>query len=81
MSLPVVRVAGLVDDDRAREDEHGVLVVLDLDAVGVAEREPALRDRRDDAVAATEGVFVVEEIAARLEIVGPRDVDAEAVME
>ena len=46
-----------VDDDGAREDQHVVFPVGDVDAVAVAQGEPALGDARDGPPAALEGVF------------------------
>src|SRR5215207_4138813 len=64
----------LVDHHGAGKDEHVVLPLGDLDAVGVAQGEPALRHRRYLPVSTLEDVLVVEEIALRLEIVRPRHV-------
>ena len=71
MPLPVVPVARLVHDHGARKDEHVVLPLRDLHAVRVGQREPPLRHRGDLASAAGEDVLVIEEVALRLQIVGP----------
>ena len=65
-------MAGLVHDHGARKDEHVVLPPGHLDAIGIRQREPALRDRRHLATAAREHVLVVEDLALRLQIVGAR---------
>src|SRR5437867_4197117 len=44
---PIVFVAGHVDDDSARQDQDGILLVVDLHSVRVGEGEPSLGDGRD----------------------------------
>src|SRR5919107_5178826 len=73
-------MAGLVDDDGAREDQDVILPFAYVDAVSVGEAEPALRHGRDDMVTAPERVFVIEEIARRFEIVGAGHVHGKPVM-
>lgn len=57
--------------------EHVVLAVGDVHAIGVGPREPSFAHGGDGAAVALEGVFVVEETALRLQVVGPRHVHGE----
>ena len=66
-----------IDDDRRGQNQHVVLALVDVDPVGVGQAEPPLAHARDLPAAAFEGVFVVEEVTRRLQIIGPRHVDGE----
>src|SRR5512132_2055395 len=81
MTLPVIRVAGLIDDDGARQNEHRILTLFDLDAVRVCPGEPAFRNGRDRSIAAPERVLVVHEVAFSLQIIRTRHIDGEPMVE
>src|SRR3954466_12119400 len=68
-----------VDRDGDREDEGGVLAGPHVDAVGLADAEPLLRDGRDRVAAALDLVLVVDDVPVRLQVVAVLDVDREAV--
>src|SRR5436190_19228194 len=76
-----VVVAAHVDYDRARQDEHGILRVCDIDAVGVGPGEPLLRDLRDRLAAAGDDVFVIAEVAFGVEVALAVDADFEGAAE
>ena len=68
-----------VDGDGDREDQHGVDVVVDLDAVGVAHAEPLLRDLGDLVAVALDLVLVIDDVAVDLQVLAVVDLDVEAV--
>ena len=53
----------LVDADRHCQDDDIILTGLDLNAVGIANAEPFLRDFGNLVTAFTDAVFVIEDIA------------------
>src|SRR4051812_35054063 len=65
-------VARHVDDDRRGQDQDVVLPLPDLDAVGVGQREPPLRDLGHDPATPMERVLVVAQVAHRLQVVRSR---------
>jgi hypothetical protein len=56
-------VRHLVDADREGDDQRVVLAGRDIDPVGVADTEPALRHLGDGVAAALDLVFVVDDVA------------------
>src|SRR5919201_4691431 len=70
-----------VEGQHAGQDEHVVLPRGDVHAVGVGQAEPALGHGGDHLVAARDGVLVLEQIPGHAQVVGPGDVDGEAVHE
>src|ERR1700761_8627378 len=79
--LLAVGVADHVDDDGDGEEEDVVFTGGDVDAVGVGEGEPLLGDGGDGLVVASDGVFVVGEVAGGFEGGLAVEFDGEAVAE
>src|SRR3954465_9425 len=77
LRVPLVRMRHEIDDHRCRQDEHVVLLLLDVHSVGVCQSEPLLAHSSDDAAAPLEGVFVIEKVPVCLEIVRPGHVHRE----
>src|SRR5205823_1174872 len=69
----------LVDADGAGEDERVVLAGADLDPVGVAHPEPALRDLGHLVAVPLELVFMLDDVALRLEVGATLHLDRVAV--
>ena len=82
MADPSEKVVGQgVDGDGDRQQQHGGVLVVDVDAVGVPGAEPLLGDRGDRVALAFDLVLVVDEVAMRLQVGTVVDVDLEAVAE
>src|SRR4051794_10196272 len=67
----------LVDADRDGEDQRVLLAFGDLDPVGVADAEPALRYLGDVVAAPLDLVLVVDDVALRLHVLAAVDLDRE----
>src|SRR6476620_6840243 len=66
------------DDDRYREQEDVILLlVVNLDAPGIAEPEPLLGDARDILIAALDGELEIEKVANRFQIVRTAGINRE----
>src|SRR5262245_23915489 len=74
-------VRHLVDADRDREDQGVVLAGSDLDAVGVADAEPALRHLGHGVAATLDLVLVVDDVPLRLQVLAAFDRDREPLAE
>src|ERR1700744_3323580 len=74
-------IAQPVDADGDRDDQGRVLTWLDLHAEGVADREPLVRNPRDDPVAGGQLPFPVGELAGRLQRAAVGQGDLVAVVE
>src|SRR3954453_3528688 len=70
-------VGHVVDRDAQRQHQRFVLARLDVDPVGVAHSEPALRDSCDEVAVALDLVLVVDEVAFRVEVAAVLHVDVE----
>ena len=73
----LIGVRDEVNHDRRGQDQHGVLPLVDVDCVSVRQTDPLLARARHLVAVALEHIFVVEEVAPGLEVVGARDIDAE----
>src|SRR3954454_7816173 len=72
-------VRHLVQGDGHGEQQRLVLTRADLDAVGLADPEPLLRDPRDRVAVPLDLVLVVEDVPVRLEILSILDLDLEPI--
>src|SRR5262249_17784447 len=68
-------VRQLVDANDRGDDQRVVLARLDLDSIGVARAEPALRDLGDLLAVALDLVLVLDEVALRLQLLAALDLD------
>src|SRR5689334_4175120 len=68
-----------VDADRDREQQSVVFALCCLDAVGLTNPEPGFRDVCDHVSVLLDLVFVIDEVALRLQITSVREIYREAV--
>src|SRR6266568_7506882 len=70
-----------IERQHTRQNEHIILTGSNINAIGLAQREPALRDSRNNHATLAERILMLKQRPGDVQIVGSGDIDRKAIDE